>query len=421
MGHRHRVDAGFLQDSFIVFVTRDVSGGGFVDPACAGTVGGWTHRQDPRRMASTPHQLATSGPQSPAALFAARLGAVATNDPRQVTELVDTLLAAAREARASDVHLTPAAEGLDMSWRIDGLIQPVARFDREIAPNIAARLKVLAELLTYKTDVPQEGRIRAETSGVETRVSTFPTLFGEQVAVRLFVGGGRYQRLADLGLDPVLTERLATMLGERGGALVVTGPAGSGKTTTVYAALRELATDASGGRSLMSIEDPIESVIPGVAQAPVRAAVGFDYETALRSLLRQDPDVILVGEIRDRGTAEKVFQASLTGHLVLTTFHAGSAAGAITAALRHGDRTLPAPQWTARHPLSATRPQALRLSTAIDDGRRASRAAGGDLAPTPRLRTLLGNRILRSPAARRAAGAGRAGRVARGADTGGIE
>lgn len=250
--------------------------------------------------------------------------------PVGAVEIVDAGLCAAQESGASDVHLIPSADGLDMLWRLDGVLHHVDRFPKEIAPNIVARLKVLAELLTYRVDVPQEGRIRSvANAGVEMRVSSYPTLFGEKAVVRLFVGASSYRRVADLGLPNAAQAGLSDLLLESGGVLVVSGPAGSGKTTTIYACLRELVDKFGAARSLVSLEDPIEAVIAGVAQSQINPAAGFDYATGLKSLMRQDPEVILVGEIRDRVTAETVFQASLTGQLVLTTFHAGSAAGAI--------------------------------------------------------------------------------------------
>ncbi len=261
--------------------------------------------------------------------FARRLPARNATDPKYVPDLVDALLAAARAAHATDVHLIPCASGMSMHWRIDGVLHRVADFPAVLSPKIAARLKVLAELLTYRTDVPQEGGLLGG-SDAETRVSTFPTLFGEKIVVRLFVGAGTCRRLNELGLPEEVRERLQVLLNETSGVIVLTGPAGSGKTTTIYAALRELVDKSGGGRSLVSLEDPIEVVVPGVAQSQVRRDSEFNMETGLRSLLRQDPEVIMVGEIRDRATAETVFQASLTGHLVLTTFHAGSAAQAVS-------------------------------------------------------------------------------------------
>lgn len=243
------------------------------------------------------------------------------------TEIVDALLQSARAASASDVHLVPTSDRLQMLWRLDGVLNPVAMLDKSIAANIVARLKVLANLLTYQTDVPQEGRIQElNDESIEMRLSTFPTVFGEKAVIRMFVGSGRYRRLADLGLASEVRAGLNDLLLESGGVILVCGPAGSGKTTTIYACLRELVDNFGPQRSLVSLEDPIEAIVPGVAQSQISAASGFDYETGLKSLLRQDPEVIVVGEIRDRVTAETVFQAALTGHLVVTTFHAGSAA-----------------------------------------------------------------------------------------------
>lgn len=252
------------------------------------------------------------------------------DDPNHVSEVIAAVLRAAVEARASDIHFTPGETELAILWRIDGVLQPVTTLPRKLAANVAARLKVLADLLTYRTDIPQEGRLREGPPDVEMRLSTFPTLYGEKAVVRLFAGSGRYQWPGDLGLpDDVLTDLLA-LLRETAGALLITGPAGSGKTTTAYACLRELHRESGAGKSLVTLEDPIETVLAGVSQSQVNRAAGFDYATGLRSLLRQDPDAILVGEIRDRETAETVFQACLTGHLVLSTFHAGSAAEAVS-------------------------------------------------------------------------------------------
>jgi type II secretory ATPase GspE/PulE/Tfp pilus assembly ATPase PilB-like protein len=287
------------------------------------------------------------------------LANLSPSDPEYASRAVDRLLAAAATAKASDLHLQATADGLDARLRIDGVLQPMAVIPKSVAPNVIARLKVLAELLTYRTDLPQEGRIRcggrssksvAQEKGgvkgdspvfaattlravpetgtvpdVEMRVSTFPTLFGERAVVRFFGRGRQYERLADLGLHDDLLQPLEELLSETAGAIIIAGPAGSGKTTTVYACLRELSARAAGARSLVTLEDPIEVVVPGVAQSQVNAAAGLDLATGLRFLMRQDPEVIMVGEIRDRATAEAAMQASLTGHLLLSTFHAGSA------------------------------------------------------------------------------------------------
>ena len=259
------------------------------------------------------------------------VAALDARGPLFATELVGLVLAAARRVGASDVHLQPASGGMEVRWRVDGVLTLAATLPRAVAPNVVARLKVLADLLTYRSDAPQEGRIRlaAGSGEVEMRVSTFPTLHGEKAVIRLFAESNRYRRVADLGLPEEVAATLGQLLAETSGMILLTGPAGAGKTTTIYACLRDLVATTSGGRSLASLEDPIEADVPGVAQSQVNPSAGFDLASGLRSLLRQDPEVIAVGEIRDRPTAEGAFGASLTGHLVLATFHAGSAAGAV--------------------------------------------------------------------------------------------
>ncbi len=245
--------------------------------------------------------------------------------PRYASLAVERLLARAREVGASDLHVQPGAAGLEVRWRVDGVLQPVTTLPARLAPNIVARLKVLAELLTYRTDIPQEGRIRGVPGALEMRLSTFPTLHGEKAVVRLFAGSDRFLRLVDLGLPDEVFDTLSAALDETSGGIILSGPAGSGKTTSLYACLRELAARSRGERSLATLEDPIESDVPGVAQSQVNAAAGLTLEDGLRALLRQDPEVIAIGEIRDRSTAEIALQAALTGHLTMTTFHAGSA------------------------------------------------------------------------------------------------
>ena len=216
------------------------------------------------------------------------IAALDARGPRFAAELVELVLGAARGVGASDVHLQPGPEAMDVRWRVDGVLIPAATQPRFVAPNVVARLKVLAELLTYRSDAPQEGRIRsaAGTGEVEMRVSTFPTLHGEKAVVRLFAESSRYRRVADLGLPSEVAATLARLLGETSGMILLTGPAGAGKTTTIYACLRDLVATTSGDRSLASLEDPIEADVPGVAQSQVNPAAGFDLASGLRSLLR---------------------------------------------------------------------------------------------------------------------------------------
>jgi general secretion pathway protein E len=265
----------------------------------------------------------------------ADIAALNPADEAFAARVVDAILQHARTSGASDVHLVPTTDGLRMSWRLDGVLQPLTNFEQR-GSNIVARLKVLAQLPTYRTDVPQEGRLQSGDDDLQVRVSTFPTLYGEKAVIRLFGGSGKYQRLDDLGLPEDVAEEWRRLLTATNGVLIISGPAGSGKTTSLYASLREIIANAPDERSLVSLEDPIEAVVPGVAQSQVASRRSrddgdtFDYARGLRSILRQDPEVIMVGEIRDRETAETVFQASLSGHLVLTSFHAGSASEAIS-------------------------------------------------------------------------------------------
>jgi general secretion pathway protein E len=266
--------------------------------------------------------------------LAAQLGKLDAAQNSYATQFVSELLAAACQQGASDVHLHPNAAGLEIRWRIDGVLQSVGTFPSGEAADVVSRLKVLAGLLTYRTDVPQEGRLSGvgfqPAQKIEMRVSTFPTLYGERAVVRIFAAEGRFLYPEELGLPEEVHAGLLRKLDETSGVLLITGPAGSGKTTTAYAAVRHLARKVAGSKSLVSLEDPIEVAIPGVAQSQVNVGAGFDLAAGLRSLMRQDPEVILVGEIRDRPAAETAFQAALTGHLVLTTFHASNCTSALS-------------------------------------------------------------------------------------------
>lgn len=263
--------------------------------------------------------------------LAESLAQLSATDPGYAAAFVERLLDSARARAAGDVHLQPVGEGLEVRFRIDGALETVGVFSPGEASHVVTRLKVMAGLLTYRTETPQEGRLsEAENDGVEMRVSTFPTLHGERAVIRLFSQQQKLTRLDDLGLDGNSREQLSQLLQSPSGAIIVAGPAGSGKTTTVYACLREIRDRAAGSRCIMTLEDPIEAALDGIVQSQVRASAGFDLDVGLRSLVRQDPEVMMVGEIRDPFAAETVISASLTGHLVLTTFHAEDGAGAIS-------------------------------------------------------------------------------------------
>lgn len=250
-------------------------------------------------------------------------------DEKYAIEAVNLLLQFAQKYHASDLHLLPddSRTHLSVQFRINGVLEPAGQLTGAV--NIISRLKVLAQLLTYRTDVPQEGRIQAKQTTSEVRVSTFPTIHGEKAVVRFSVGSGHYRNLEDLGYPADIEREFEWLLQERSGLILFCGPSGSGKTTSLYACLREIQSTSLTPRSLCTLEDPVEAVLPGVSQSLVKPETDFTYERGLISLMRQDPDVIMVGEIRDRGTADVVFQASLSGHLVLSSFHAGSAASAL--------------------------------------------------------------------------------------------
>jgi general secretion pathway protein E len=243
-------------------------------------------------------------------------------------DAVDALLRRARESGASDLHVDPEEGRLRVRARRDGVLEPLEDLPASLAATVIGRLKSLSDLLVYRTDVPQEGRIPASRSptGAEVRVATFPTLLGERAALRFDAPGSEGLELAGLGLPERTLAALRDGLDRPSGTILLTGPSGSGKTSTLYACIRHLAA-GPGARSIVTIEDPVERRLPGVTQTQVNPAAGLDFARALRSILRQDPEVILVGEIRDRETASIALEAGLTGHLVLSTVHAGTAPG----------------------------------------------------------------------------------------------
>jgi type II secretory ATPase GspE/PulE/Tfp pilus assembly ATPase PilB-like protein len=248
------------------------------------------------------------------------------------------VLTAAVETRASDVHFEPTGNGLEVRFRLDGVLQEVASAPVERAAPLVARLKVLAGLATYRTDTPQDGRIPGNgfSSNADLRLSTYPTVRGEKAVVRLFTARAEDFRLASLGLGDEVTSEFQKALRSREGLLVLTGPAGSGKTTTLYAAIQHVRDDGHNRRHVVTIEDPAECLLPGITQTQTNPPAGLTFANCLRSILRQDPEVIMVGEARDSETASLAVEAALTGHLVLTTLHAGTAAGVYARLLEIG-------------------------------------------------------------------------------------
>ena len=252
-----------------------------------------------------------------------------------VVRLVNLLLLEALDARASDVHIEGYVSNLRVRYRVDGVLRDVPSPPVQLMPAVISRLKIMAELDIAERRIPQDGRIRLRLQDrqVDVRVSTLPTLHGESIVLRLLDAEARRVGLDQLGMSDDTRARLVDVIGRPHGIVLATGPTGSGKTTTLYAAIDRIRT---GREKILTVEDPVEYELVGVPQVPVNEKVGVTFATALRALLRQDPDVMFVGEIRDAETAEIATQAALTGHLVLSTLHTNDAPSALTRLLELG-------------------------------------------------------------------------------------
>jgi type IV pilus assembly protein PilB len=255
-----------------------------------------------------------------------------------VTKAVDAAVRQAVFHGASDLHFEPWDDCLSLRYRIDGILHEVARIPKAHQERIIARIKILARMVVYQKDAPQDGRIDADEArgGGEMRVSTFPTVYGEKTVIRIFNSGRNVFELDSLGFRPEVVGDLRELIFRPQGTVLLTGPSSSGKTTTIYALLRELAASREPAPHIVTIEDPVEYRLGKVSQTQINPHTGFTFENALRSVLRQDPEVIMVGEIRDPETARTAIQAGLTGHLVISTIHSGTAAGVFTRLLDMG-------------------------------------------------------------------------------------
>ncbi len=254
-------------------------------------------------------------------------------------EIVDDLLGRAVRLGAGDVHFDPLDTCMLVRFRCDGQLHDVEELPAEVAPNIVGRLKSLAGLLTYRLDVPQEGALRMpaahDNGSVDFRVATFPTVRGERVVVRIFRPEAAGMAPEELGLGKDIVTTLQNAVAGPDGLIIVTGPAGSGKTTTLYSLLEHIRR-RDPGRSVITLEDPVERRIDRVTQIQVNPYGELNYIRCMRSILRQDPQVIMLGEIRDAETARVCAEAALTGHLILTTMHSGNATGALVRLLEMG-------------------------------------------------------------------------------------
>ena len=248
---------------------------------------------------------------------------------RPVIQLVDRILAEGIQSRASDIHLEPEESGVAVRYRIDGVLRQVMVLPKAAGVPLVSRVKIMAQLDIADRLRPQDGRARVAVSGnrVDLRVSTLPASQGEKVVIRILDQRSTILSLEALGLLPDEHERIQSLLQAREGIVLVTGPTGSGKTTTLYSMLRQV---QGRGVNIVTVEDPVEYRLQGIVQVQVNEKAGLTFPAALRSILRQDPDVILVGEIRDKETATIAIQASLTGHLVLSTLHTNDAATSVT-------------------------------------------------------------------------------------------
>jgi len=321
----------------------------------------------------------------------------ADGEQAPIVRLVDVMLADAVHQRASDVHVEPQYGEVRVRFRVDGLLRDVMTVPKSAAPAIISRLKIISGLDIAERRRPQDGRARLVIDGqaLDARVSTLPSLYGEKVVIRLLARAGDLKSLKDIGMEDEQLEELLLALNQPQGLILITGPTGSGKTSTLYAGINQIRTP---DRNIVTLEDPVEIAVPGVIQVQINVKAGMTFSAGLRSVLRQDPDVVLVGEIRDRETAGLALEASMTGHLVLSTLHTNDAIAAVTRLIDIG-----------------VEPYLVGSSLSLVIGQRLVRRPCEDCAqsyvPSPRTMQLLGltERDMEEGTPRRGKGCGRCG------------
>lgn len=258
-----------------------------------------------------------------------------SGDEAPIIRLVNSLLFRAAKERASDIHIEPMERDLAVRFRIDGVLHNIIKPPKRYQNSIISRVKIMAQLNIAEKRLPQDGRIKIKLAGrdIDIRVSTIPTVHGESIVMRLLDKSATLLDLAEIGMNPGILKEIDELIRRSHGIVLVTGPTGSGKTTTLYGALTRINTPEV---KILTVEDPVEYQLKGINQMPINPKIGLTFASGLRSFLRQDPDIIMVGEIRDKETANIAIEASLTGHLVFSTVHTNDAAGAVTRLVEMG-------------------------------------------------------------------------------------
>ncbi len=287
----------------------------------------WSLSEDSSFVSDVVDEMSADRGDPPDALGSAPTNSAADDAP--IVRLVAKLLAEAVRARASDIHIEPQRDGLRVRYRVDGVLREVMAIPKAATPSVVSRLKIISGIDIAERRVPQDGRMKVMADGkaMDARVSTLPSVHGEKVVVRLLSRADTIPDLTSVGLGQRDLNTLVSAISAPQGLVLITGPTGSGKTNTLYAAIGQI---LSPGINIVTLEDPVEIQVAGITQVQVQERTGMTFGRGLRAILRQDPDVVLVGEVRDKETAELALAASLTGHLVLTTLHTNSAPAALT-------------------------------------------------------------------------------------------